>query len=79
MAAVRRLKKQNQIVQKISKYTIIKRLEQQDKFEQAINMLKKDELLYQKWLAVTSINSNDQNAINLFNALGLDPKIMLSA
>lgn len=79
MAAVRRLKKQNQIVQKISKYTIIKRLEQQDKFEQAINMLKKDELLYQKWLAVTAINSNDQNAINLFNALGLDPKIMLSA
>lgn len=78
MAAIRRKKKNNNGAHKVSKYTIIKRLEQAGKFEEAINILKNNELLYQKWLSVQELRSDDENAINLFTDIGLNPDKMLS-
>lgn len=77
MAAIRRKLKKAPGYHLVDKYTIIKRLEESGKFEIAISALKSNELLYQKWLAVKEIKSNDEKARNLFEEIGLDPNIIL--
>ena len=56
-------------VHAVSKYIVILRLEEAGKFNAALAALKSDDLLYQKWLAVTQIKSNDQPARGLVLAL----------
>lgn len=63
---------------RVSKYTIITRLEAAGKFAQALAVLRSDDLLYEKWSAVTVIHSDDKPARDLFTAIGLDPDEMLA-
>lgn len=78
MAAIRRKKKTDLGYHLVDKYTIIKRLEELNKFNEAISVLKSNELLYQKWLAVSKIRNDDQNARAMFTAIGLDPDSILA-
>lgn len=62
----------------VSKLTIITRLEEQNKFDEALVALKQDDLLYEKWSAVSELRSNDVNARALFAAIGCDPDAILA-
>lgn len=62
----------------VSKYTIITRLDAAGKFADALTALKSDELLYEKWSAVSVIHSDDQPARDLFTAIGLEPDTILA-
>ena len=62
----------------VSKYTIITRLEQAGKFDEALAALKSDDLLYEKWSAVSEIKNTDQPARALFASIGLDPDVILA-
>ena len=62
----------------VSKLTIISRLEAQGKFQAAIDALKANEFMYEKWQAVSHLQSDDANAIALFTAIGCDPDEILA-
>lgn len=76
MAAIRR-KVMNNNVHAISKLELIKRLEAVDMFNDALSILKADDLLYEKWSAASEIRQDDVNARALFLNLNLDPDVML--
>lgn len=78
MAAIRRTKNKNTQLNSISKLELINRLETVNKFQDALKILKSNELLYEKWSASTEIKTNDSNARNLLDSLGLDPDVILS-
>lgn len=78
MAAIRRKIKSQQKYHEIAKLTVINRLEQAGKFNDALSALKADDLLYEKWSAVSVIRSDDAHARGLFSALGLDPDVILA-
>lgn len=62
----------------VSKLTIINRLSAAGKFEVALTALRADALLYEKWLAVSALRSDDVNARALFTAVGADADAMLA-
>lgn len=62
----------------VSKYTIITRLEAAGKFADALAALRSDDLLYEKWSAVTAIKPDDQPARDLFRSIGLNPDEILA-
>ena len=76
MAAIRR-KKRKPEVKTIDKLVLINRLEALDRFEDALAILKADDLLYEKWSAAAVIQQTDKNARNLLETLGLDPDLLL--
>ena len=65
-------------VHDVSKFTIITRLVEANKFAEALAALKADDLLYEKWSTVQVVHSNDQAARDLFTAIGLDPDVILA-
>lgn len=78
MAAFRKRKLKQTKIETISKLDLINRLEALNKFQDALKTLKSNELLYEKWSASSEIKTNDINARNLLETLGLDPDEMLS-
>ncbi len=78
MAAFRKRKLKQTKIETISKLDLINRLEALNKFQDALKILKSNELLYEKWSASSEIKTNDINARNLLETLGLDPDKMLS-
>ncbi len=78
MAAFRKRKLKQTKIETISKLDLINRLEALNKFQDALKILKTNELLYEKWSASSEIKTNDINARNLLETLGLDPDEMLS-
>ncbi len=76
MSAIR-LKRKSENNNSISKLELINRLEAIDRFEDALALLKSDDLIYEKWSAATVIKKDDKNAINLLKVLGLDPDLIL--
>lgn len=78
MSAIRRKKPAYPGYHTVSKYLVITRLESANKFSQALSALKSDDLLYEKWSAVTEIRNTDQPARDLFTAIGLDPDVILA-
>lgn len=78
MAAFRKRKLKQTKIETISKLDLINRLEALNKFQDALKILKSNELLYEKWSASSEIKTNDINARNLLETLGLDPDEMLS-
>lgn len=78
MAAFRKRKLKQTKIETISKLDLIHRLEALNKFQDALKILKSNELLYEKWSASSEIKTNDINARNLLETLGLDPDEMLS-
>ncbi len=78
MAAIRKRNLKQTKTNSISKIDLINRLEAMNKFQEALQILKSDDLLYEKWSASSEIKTNDTNARNLLETLGLDPDKMLS-
>lgn len=78
MGAIRRKKPADQGFHTVSKYIVITRLEAAGKFTDALAALKADDLLYEKWSAVSEIRNTDQPARDLFTAIGLDPDVILA-
>ncbi len=62
----------------VSKITIIRRLQAAGKFDAALTALKANALLYELWLAVSAIRSDDTQARALFAAVGADPDAMMA-
>jgi|GEM_PF-6174066 len=78
MAAIRKRKLNKVKINSISKLDLINRLEAINKFQDALEILKSDDLLYEKWSAATEIKTNDKNARGLLQNLGLDPAAILA-
>jgi hypothetical protein len=78
MAAIRKRKLKQRKTNSISKLDLINGLETMNKFQDAIKILKTDNLLYEKWSAATEIKTNDKNVRSLLETIGLDPDEMLS-
>lgn len=78
MAAIRKRKLKQRKTNSISKLDLINSLETMNKFQDAIKILKTDDLLYEKWSAATEIKTNDKDARSLLESLGLDPDKILA-
>lgn len=78
MAAIRRQVGVFNGYHMVSRYKIIKRLEAANKFNEALAVLKSDDLLYEKWQSLLEVRSDDTQARELFISIGLDPDVMLA-
>lgn len=78
MAAIRRRKQSKVYLKGISKLELINRLEDNEKFQDVLSILKSDDLLYEKWSATNEFNINDKKAKKLLEQLGLDAKTLIS-
>ncbi len=78
MAAIRHKKKPDLGYHTVSRLTIITRLEEAGKFNDARAILEANKLNYEKWNSVLEIRSTDSVAIGLIQAVGLDPDVILA-
>ncbi len=62
----------------VAKTVVIRRLQEAGKFAAALAALKADPLTYELWSAVPALASDNPDAIALFQAIGVDPAVILA-